>query len=152
MSSWHIAPKPNQANILNNDHISRLGQIPISGLRVSYAEWSLGPPEPPARGKRQSIERPGKQGPWRALKWGSRVVVQFEVAKRGNFRSVESRGCRRGWVTLFLPLHLVLPIFFISLTILIVCVIAWSELEDDRGSVGSWLPRRNKRPGIFSQE
>jgi hypothetical protein len=49
---------------------------------------------------------------------------------------------------LFLPPQLLIPIFFVSLTIIIVCIIAWSELEDDHGSVGFGPPRQNKMKGL----
>jgi hypothetical protein len=35
-------------------------------------------------------------------------------------------------------------IFFGSIAVIVVCLIAWSELDDDHGSVSLWPPKPNK--------
>jgi hypothetical protein len=51
-----------------------------------------------------------------------------------------------GGVALFVPLHTFNEdlIFFGSITVIIVCLIAWSELDDDHGSLSFWPPKPNK--------
>jgi uncharacterized membrane protein HdeD (DUF308 family) len=51
-----------------------------------------------------------------------------------------------GVVALFVPLRTFDEdlIFFGSIAVIVVCLIAWSELDDDHGSVSFWPPKPNK--------
>jgi hypothetical protein len=51
-----------------------------------------------------------------------------------------------GIVALFVPLGTFdeALIFFGSIAVIFVCLIAWSQLDDDHGSVSFWPPKPNK--------